>query len=80
MNKIKTMNVLKELKGLNLIIITIVASALVLGSLVYWQSTTGTNNAELDLSSEAELGVYSSKISEPGFAQSGLDRRLSSDA
>jgi len=49
------MNVLKELKGLNLIIITVVASALILGLLIYWQSTTGSNNAELDLSSSEEV-------------------------
>ncbi len=46
---------LKGLKGLNLIIITIVASALVLGLLIYWQSTTGTNTGELDLSSNEEV-------------------------
>jgi len=49
------MNVLKELKGLNLIIITIAASALILALLIYWQSATGSNNAELNLSSEVEV-------------------------
>lgn len=49
------MKAMKELKGLNLIIITVVASALILGLLIYWQSTTGNNNAELDLSSSEEI-------------------------
>lgn len=43
------------MKGLNLIIITIVASALVLGLLIYWQSTTGMSTGELDLSSEEKV-------------------------
>lgn len=43
------------MKGLKLIIITILASALVLGLLIYWQSNTGANNVELDLSSSEEV-------------------------
>jgi len=46
---------MKNLKGLNLIIITILASALVLGLLIYWQSTRGMSSAELNLSSTEKV-------------------------